>query len=168
MTSLGARRLLRPRHPLRSTGCFYAYPAGRLQEHFAWRSSIGRGERTNRAIVAMEEACAGRRRQIVGHTSRIGALRPLRTREECGRSRTRRWLEKHRRQRTAELRRAVAQPARRAAARVLSRRRYHRDRDRGAELSALVAAAARTGCAARRLARLSGGVADRGASGRAS
>ncbi len=56
---------------------------------------------------------------IVGHTSRIGALRPLllqrRTREERGRSRTRRWLEKHRRQRAAELRRAVAQPARRAA-----------------------------------------------------
>ena len=57
MPSLGARRLLRPRHPLRSTGCFYAYTAGRLQEHFAWRSSIGRGERSNRAIVAMEEAC---------------------------------------------------------------------------------------------------------------
>ena len=57
MPSLGARRLLRPRHPLRSTGCFCAYPAGRLQEHFAWRSSIGRGEGSHGAIVAMEEAC---------------------------------------------------------------------------------------------------------------
>ena len=70
MLSLGARRLLRPRHSLRSTGCFYAYPAGRLQEHFAWRSSIGRGERTNRAIVAMEEACLPARARIdAGNTT---------------------------------------------------------------------------------------------------
>ena len=35
VASLGARRLLRPRPPLRSTGCFYAYAEGRLQqEHF--------------------------------------------------------------------------------------------------------------------------------------
>ena len=46
MASLGARRLLRPRRPLRSTGCFYAYTEGRLQEHFAWGSTIGRSSRT--------------------------------------------------------------------------------------------------------------------------
>ena len=57
MASLGARRLLRPRPPLRSTGCFSAYPEVRPQEHFLWRSTIGRRMVVHGRIGRIPWAC---------------------------------------------------------------------------------------------------------------
>ena len=106
---------------------------------------------------------AGRQiRSLAMHTSRIGALRPLRTREERGRSRTRR-----------ERSTAVSgQLSSGAPSRNQLGTQQHASY-RGADIieteteapSSLLLSLPQP---ARRLARLSGGVADRGASARAS